>query len=265
MMAAVMLLPSWISHMRYGKPSHFLKRKGLSIWIDLDRLREASQQSRLFSVGRFNLLSFHEKDYGANFHAGKYVMPLHAYIRELAADILPDTPISGIRMLTFPRICGVAFNPLSVYEASDANGKVVMTVYEVSNTFGQKHSYVAMYDGNIRPVHAVEKQFYVSPFFPVEGEYQLLTRCQDQTMKVMVGYKIDGKPALLATLRGVLKPMTSRNMIKQLCLTMQWPMRPLFSIHMEALKLFLKRAKFHSRPEAPSSFWSKTRQRMRKE
>ncbi|MDC1019988.1 hypothetical protein OAR27_01700, partial [Alphaproteobacteria bacterium] len=59
--------------MRYGKPSHFLKRRGLSIWIDLDRLDEANKQSRLFSVGRFNLLSFHEKDYGANFHNGRFV------------------------------------------------------------------------------------------------------------------------------------------------------------------------------------------------
>ncbi len=263
MMAPVMLLPSLISHMRYGKPSHFLKRKGLSIWIDLDRLDDANQQSRLFSVGRFNIISFYERDYGANFHAGKYVMPLHAYIRALAADVLPDTVISGIRMLTFPRIFGAAFNPLSVYEASDASGKVVMTVYEVSNTFGQKHSYVATHDGNIHPLHQVEKRFYVSPFFPVKGEYQLLTRCQDQNMKVMVGYKIDGKPALVATLRGALKPMTSASVIKYLFLMAQWPMRPLLSIHIEALKLYFKRAKFHSRPDAPNTPWSRTRQRMR--
>ena len=265
MTTAVMLLPSQISHMRYGKPSHFLKRKGLSIWIDLDRLDEADQQSRLFSVGRFNLLSFHEKDYGANFHAGKYVMPLNAYIRSLAAEVLPDTPISGIRMLTFPRIFGAAFNPLSVYEASDAKGRVIMTVYEVSNTFGQKHSYVATHDGNIHPVHQVKKRFYVSPFFPVKGEYQLLTRCQDQNMKVMVGYKIDGKPALLATLRGALKPMTSGNIMTFLWATAQWPMRPLLSIHIEALKLYFKRAKFHARPEAPDSQWSKTRQQIRQD
>jgi DUF1365 family protein len=265
MTAAVKLLPSWISHMRYGKPSHFLKRRGLSIWIDLDRLDEANKQSRLFSVGRFNLLSFHEKDYGANFHNGRFVMPLNAYVRALAADVLPETPISGIRMLTFPRICGAAFNPLSVYEASDANDKVVMTVYEVSNTFGQKHSYVATHDGNVHPVHQVEKRFYVSPFFPVKGEYQLLTRCHDQDMKVMIGYKIDGKPALLATLRGALTPMTSGNIMKSLLATAQWPMRPLFSIHIEALKLYFKRAKFHSRPEAPETLWSKTRQRIRQE
>jgi DUF1365 family protein len=164
MTSPVMLVTSDISHTRYGKPSHFLKRKGLSLWIDLDNLDKANSSSWLFSVGRFNLLSFREKDYGPNFHAKAFVMPLAQYIRTLAAEVIPDQDIAHIRLLTFPRILGAVFNPLSVYVASDASGQTVMTVYEVSNTFGEKHTYVADNHHSARPVHVTEKRFYVSPF-----------------------------------------------------------------------------------------------------
>ncbi len=44
-------------------------------------------------------------------------MPLGQYIRTLAADVIPEQDIASVRLLTFPRIFGVAFNPLSVYVA----------------------------------------------------------------------------------------------------------------------------------------------------
>lgn len=258
MTSPVMLVTSDISHTRYGKPSHFLKRKGLSLWIDLDNLDEANSSSRLFSVGRFNLLSFREKDYGPNFHAKAFVMPLAQYIRTLAAEVIPDQDIAHIRLLTFPRILGAVFNPLSVYVASDASGQIVMTVYEVSNTFGEKHTYVADNHHSARPVHVTEKRFYVSPFFPVEGEYRLSFRHMDEYIQVMVGYSIQKKPALLAILRGKVKPMTGRNILTYVIGTFQWPMRPFVSIHVEALKLWCKRVRYFTRPEAPKKHWSKT-------
>lgn len=258
MTAPVTLVTSDISHTRYGKPSHFLKRKGLSIWIDLDRLDAANASSRLFSVDRFNVLSFREQDYGPNFHAKAFIMPLGQYIRTLAADVIPEQDIAAVRLLTFPRIFGAVFNPLSVYVAYDESGQIVMIVYEVSNTFGEKHTYVAYDQQSARPVHVTEKRFYVSPFFPVKGEYRLSFRHDAERIQVMVGYSIDKKPALLAILRGAVKPVSSHNILTYLCRYFQWPMRPFVSIHVEALKLWLKRVRYFSRPTAPKQPWSKT-------
>ena len=53
-------------------------------------------------------------------------MPLTQYIRTLAAEVIPDQNIANIRLLTFPRILGAVFNPLSVYVASDASGQIVI-------------------------------------------------------------------------------------------------------------------------------------------
>ena len=40
-MTACALVPSEINHTRHGRPSHFLHRRGLSIWINLDELAAA--------------------------------------------------------------------------------------------------------------------------------------------------------------------------------------------------------------------------------
>ncbi len=133
-----------------------------------------------------------------------------------------------------------------------------MTVYEVSNTFGEKHTYIAFDHHSARPVHIAEKFFYVSPFFPVKGEYRLSFRHIDDHLQVMVAYSIEKKPALLAILRGAVKPLTSLNILKYLCGYFQWPMRPFVSIHVEALKLWRKRVRYFKRPAAPKQQWSKT-------
>ena len=70
-MSSCQLVRSKIDHTRHGTPSHFLSRRGLSIWIDLDRLDEAAAQSALFSVDGFNLLSFRQADYGPNFRSNR--------------------------------------------------------------------------------------------------------------------------------------------------------------------------------------------------
>ena len=127
-MTACHLVRSRIDHTRHGTPSHFLSRKGLSIWIDLDRLVEAGRQSAFFSVDRFNLLSFHQSDYGPNFRRPGKVIPLADYARAQALDICPDLEIATVHLLTFPRILGVAFNPVSIYVLRDAVGRDAMYI-----------------------------------------------------------------------------------------------------------------------------------------
>ena len=72
-------------------------KKGLSVWIDLDQLDEAGRQSGLFSVGRFNLLSFHPQDYGPNFLAKKHVEDLAQYARKIANEVKPDAVFDQVK------------------------------------------------------------------------------------------------------------------------------------------------------------------------
>ena len=257
-MAACDLLISDIQHTRHGPPSHFLARRGLSIWIDLDRLAQANTQSRFFSVGRFNIVSFTEADYGPNFGQKGGIVALSAYVRDIAKQILPDAHVAKVRLLTFPRIFGVCFYPLSVYVAQNDQGDDILYIYEVRNTFGDMHAYIgAPSDGH--SVLEAQKIFHVSPFFPVAGIYRLHIRHDDSRIRLAMRYLIGLKPALTATMRGSLLPLNSRSVIQGLWQAGQWPLRPLVSIHVEAVKLWMKKLQFYKRPAPPESAWSQAR------
>jgi len=296
---------STIMHTRHGAPKHVLRRRGLSLWIDLDRLEEAGAAARLFSVDGFNLLSFRQHDYGPNFKgrrksenrgngvSGKVKKPvsLAAYARDLARKIRPEIKVSTVHLLTFPRILGVAFNPVSVYVLGGADGRDVFYIYEVRNTFGDMHSYAGAADdegassgsgrgaksgsarrsgratkagsatraGSTRAVRATvleaEKIFHVSPFFDVDGEYRLMFRKHEEKgeFRVLMRYASGGEPRLTATMRGERRPLGDMALLRALAVTRQWPMRPLVSIHFEALRLWLKGATYFKRPSPPQA------------
>ena len=71
-------------------------------------------------------------------------------------------------------------------------------------------------------------------------------------------YLSNGSARLTATLRGLPERMTTWGIVKGLCKTGQWPLRPLMSIHFEAVKLWIKKVPFHRRPEPPAA-WSEAR------
>lgn len=260
MPAACQLVRSKIDHTRHGTPSHFLSRSGLSVWLDLDRLGEANAQSSLFSVDRFNLLSVRQADYGPNFRKGGLVTPLATYARDIAREILPETDIKSVHLLTFPRILGVAFNPVSVYVLRDNSGTDRVVIYEVRNTFGDMHSYVGEVRGG-EAVLSAQKIFHVSPFFAVEGDYRLrIQACQSENrVRVLMRYSVDGIARLTATLRGTRETLNTSTVVRSIVATRQWPLRPLVSIHVEALRLWMKRVTFHSRPQPPGA-WSRAHQ-----
>ena len=257
-MAACDLMISDIHHTRHGQPSHFLARRGLSIWIDLDQLAAANRQSRFFSVGQFNVMSFFESDYGPNFGNKKPVTSLSAYVRDMASKFLPNAHVAHVRLLTFPRIIGVSFNPLSVYVAQNDLGVDMLYIYEVRNTFGDMHAYIGTpVDGH--SILEAQKIFHVSPFFPVSGRYRLHIRHDQAQIKLVMRYLIGTKPALTATMRGGVAPLSNRSLWAGLWRTGQWPLRPLLSIHVEAAKLWMKNLQFYKRPSPPASPWSQAR------
>ena len=249
------LVLSKINHTRHAPKPHFLARPGLSVLIDLDNMAKANKQSSLFSINRFNILSFYERDYGC-FHKAAHNDDLTAptladYIRNLAYHYGLKETLSQIDLLTFPRIFGVSFNPISVYHGYNDKGVLKLLVYEVHNTFGDIHSYVALVDDDKthNQLHHCQKMMHVSPFFEMEGQYLLSVRQRDDNYSLLIRYDKDEKPALTATLRGKLEIISSKNILKALITQRQWPLRPWFAIHLEAVKLFGKKLRFFSRPE----------------
>ena len=100
--------------------------------------------------------------------------------------------------------------------------------------------------------HFALKQMHVSPFFPTDGEYILSYKKRKDTFSLIVRYFRNNKPALTATMRGNFSQLSSIEILKHIIVNRQFPLRPLISIHFEALKLFLKKCIYHPRPTPPS-------------
>ncbi len=88
-----------------------------------------------------------------------------------AAGLVPDG--GAIRLLTMPRMLGFAFNPLSVYFCHAQDGALAAILYEVNNTFGQRHSYLLpVAPGAASPIRQhTPKRFHVSPFMGMDMRY----------------------------------------------------------------------------------------------
>jgi DUF1365 family protein len=254
---ACALVFSEIIHKRHGQPAHHLRKAGFSILIDLDRLDEADKASWLFSVNKFNIVSFDEADFGPN-HKSKRKdtepkIKLADHIRKLASRHMKAEDIKKIEMLAFPRILGLSFNPISVYRCLDHNGQDCFRVYEVHNTFGDSHSYASFINQrrSAVPLHKVDKMMHVSPFFDMEGYYQLAIRRGAKSLNLVVRYCKDNQALLTATLHGKIVCLSGSRLLQTVFLSGHFPLRPLLSIHFEAVKLFFKGVRFFKRPMPP--------------
>ena len=254
---ACALVFSEIIHTRHGQPAHHLRKAGFSILIDLDRLDEAHEASWFFSVNKFNIVSFHEGDFGPNHKSQRKVtepkIKLASYIRRLASRHMKADEITKIEMLAFPRILGLSFNPITVYRCLDCNGQDCFRVYEVHNTFGDSHSYASVVypQRSAVPFHKVDKMMHVSPFFDVEGYYQLAIKRGAESLKLVVRYCKDNQALLTATLHGKIVRLSAARLLQTVFLLGHFPLRPLLSIHFEAIKLFFKGLRFYKRPTPP--------------
>lgn len=110
-------------------------------------------------------------------------------------------PVVGhITMLTNARVLGYVFNPLTVYWLHDRAGRVEHVVAEVHNTYGERHRYLL--DTDERGAARTPKEFYVSPFNDVSGEYAMRLPEPDGTLALSITLIRDGHPPFVATMSG---------------------------------------------------------------
>ena len=125
----------------------------------------------LFSRNRGNVTAVHDRGHGGAPGKGRGT----AWVREvLASHDLPSP--ARIELMAQPRVLGHVFNPVSFWLTYDRDGALRVVIAEVTNTYGERHSYLAHRDdhGPISREDTLEarKIFYVSPFQPIEGGYK---------------------------------------------------------------------------------------------
>jgi DUF1365 family protein len=244
--SAAMLYPGKVMHARLHNAHHRFNYRVLAMMLDLDRLNEAQVQSRFFSVNRFNLYSFYEKDHGPCDGSS-----LAGWVREQLQPLDLTDRAERILLLCYPRILGYVFNPISVFFIYDDEEKLVALIYEVRNTFGGKHAYVhKVQPGQMTPAGIRQEQdklFYVSPFLPMNMRYHFRVVPPGECIKLRIFETQDGKPALTATFAGYQKNITAKHLVTEFMRIPFVTLKIILGIHYEALRLWWKGAPYMSR------------------
>lgn len=250
--AAASLYVGKVMHARLKPKPHRFVYRVFSLLIDLDRLEEADEASPLFSVGRFNLVGFRESDHGAPGGG-----PLGAQIRRTLAAGGVDLLGGRILLLCYPRILGYVFNPLATYWCYGADGALKAVVYEVTNTFGERHAYVAP----VRPAELGpaglrqerDKLMYVSPFIDMGMAYAFRLRPPGDNVRLRILERDAAGPILSATFAGERRPLNTSALVR-LCTTLPlMTLKVIGAIHWEALRLWLKGIRLADHPPAPAN------------
>lgn len=203
----------------------------------------------LFRRNRPGMLSLSDADHGGAPKAG--------HGAQWVRDVLVAHQITGIariELLAQPKILGHVFNPVSFWLCRDHDDALLVVIAEVTNTFGDRHSYL-VHRHDLAPILPSDrlratKIFHVSPFQPVDGEYEFRFDIDADRIGIWINYT-QSEGGLIATLTGRRQPLTNARIIGAILRRPFGSRRVLGLIHWQALKLWAKRVTYRPRPEPP--------------
>ena len=216
-----------VVHQRHRPKKHHLRYRVFSVLLDLDDLPQLDGL-RLFAHNRLGLFSFRDADHADGGNLRDWVTA------QLAAKGIAAP--ARIRLLCYPRILGYVFNPLTVWFCDDAEGNPLATIYEVHNTFGERHTYV-LKSGDEQ---AADKTFYVSPFIDMDCRYAFTLSQPGETIRVAINETQDGAPLLYAAFTGKAVPFTDATLLRLFFTHPLMTLKVTAGIYWEALRLLLK-------------------------
>jgi len=205
----------------------------------------------LCSRNRWNLCGFYDADHGPRDGS-----PLEPWIRDLLASHDLGCADGAIWLQSFPRVLGYVFNPVSFWLCHDRSGALRAVLAEVSNTFGEHHNYLVSHV-DARPISAgdwltARKVFHVSPFFPVTGEYRFRFADNAERCAFRIDYDDGQGHQLTTSVSGVARPANTGTLLRAFFRYPWMTLGVMLRIHYHALRLWLKRVPFFSKPPAPA-------------
>ncbi|WP_019972372.1 DUF1365 domain-containing protein [Mycobacterium sp. 141] len=225
-----------IRHVRRWPIHHEFGYRSYSWLVDLDELPQLPRLLRPFA-------QFRSADHAGVPHHGLRAN-IDAYLAEQGISVREG----WVLMLTNARVLGFVFNPLTVYWCHDRDGALICVVAEVHNTYGGRHRYLLRTDprGNA----TVAKDFYVSPFNAVAGEYRLHVPEPDRQLQIAVHLRNPaGSTVFSATMTGRVHAADTATVLRALVAVPLAPLVVAVRIRWQGMRLWARGLPVVARPQ----------------
>ena len=196
-----------VTHTRFKPVRHFLKYKTFSLLIDLDEINQLDSSINIFSLNKFNIFSFYDKDHGERDGSD-----LKEWVLKNISKFNIKGEINKVKILCYPRIFGYVFNPLSIFYCYEDN-KLKAIFYEVKNTFNEQHTYIFKIKDNEEIAQKCKKKFYVSPFMDMETYYNFKLLNPNDKLSVFIKQTDSIGTVLTATQTGERKEFSPKQLM----------------------------------------------------
>jgi len=184
------LYEGMLRHRRFGPgAAHEFSYRVAMPLIYLDEIDSVTRLHPLWSSRRPAPVWFRREDF-----LGDHATPLHEAVRSLVEERSGVRPAGRVALLANLRTWGWLFNPISLYFCmSTAGEEVESLVAEVENTpWHERHGYVVGPPGR----HRFAKSMHVSPFMPMDVDYELRYNAPSERLMVRLAV-LRGSEALL--------------------------------------------------------------------
>jgi DUF1365 family protein len=218
-----------VSHVRHTPLRHAFTHRHYQWLVDVDHLPRLAWPLR-------TLARFDPSDHLAGGSDGGIRGDL---TRFLAGRGVTLAAVDRVIMLAHARILGHTFDPLTVYWCLTPSGEVRAVVFEVHNTYGERHAYLP--DLDYRGSTTVDKRLYVSPFNDVSGSYAIRLRMSPSVVAATIVLNRHGRRVLTAIVTGTPRPATSPTVLKTAARHLLMTHRVSALIRLHGIWLWLRR------------------------
>jgi DUF1365 family protein len=223
-----------IRHVRRDPLKNAFTYRSYSWYVDVDDLPKLPRWLR-------PLAGFHAKD-----HLGNPKASIRENVDRFLA-VNGEEPDGGtVSLLTNARVLGHVFNPISIFWCHRADGALRAVIAEVHNTYGERHCYLLATDDAGRARAA--KDFYVSPFLAVDGEYRMHLPVPDERLSLAITLRQNGSTAFVASVAGVRTAATPRSLVRMVARRPLVTLRTSALIRRHGVALWLRRLPVIPRP-----------------